>query len=361
MSRRTGAAGRLAAAFIRSPLTPLFIAGAIALGAFAVAGAAARRGTADHRADDRRVRGDAGRLRRPRSSSASPGRWRSCSGRSPASSTSTPRRARVARWSRPLLRRRGRTSALVRLNQKLASNMDRIPPGASAPLVKPRSIDDVPILAMTLWGERYDDHRCDCFAASCATAIKEVPDVSEVTIIGGRRAPGARRARSRSGSRLTASTRSIVQQAIAPRTCAPRRRPGRRRQPRRRCRAGRILETADDLERVVVGPRAAAADLARATSPRSSTATRGRRPTSRFHTRERVVSGGHASRRQAQGHERHRRRAIASSTSSSCCAAPCVPRRRQSHDHAQLRRDRRREVERAAVSHVARRALGLGC
>ena len=35
--------------------------------------------------------------------------------------------------------------AIVRLNQKLAANLDLIPPGASQPLVKPRSIDDVPI------------------------------------------------------------------------------------------------------------------------------------------------------------------------------------------------------------------------
>src|SRR5215471_18993488 len=47
--------------------------------------------------------------------------------------------------------------AIVRLNQKLAANMDLIPPGASPPLVKPRSIDDVPILALSLWSKRYVD------------------------------------------------------------------------------------------------------------------------------------------------------------------------------------------------------------
>ena len=40
--------------------------------------------------------------------------------------------------------------ALVRLNQKLQANFDRIPPGASSPIVKPRSIDDVPIAAVTV-------------------------------------------------------------------------------------------------------------------------------------------------------------------------------------------------------------------
>ncbi|MDW8310694.1 MAG: efflux RND transporter permease subunit, partial [Verrucomicrobiales bacterium] len=35
--------------------------------------------------------------------------------------------------------------SLVKLNQKLQSNFDRIPPGVSYPLIKPKSIDDVPI------------------------------------------------------------------------------------------------------------------------------------------------------------------------------------------------------------------------
>ena len=38
-------------------------------------------------------------------------------------------------------------AALVRLREKLQSHYDSIPPGASQPIIKPRSIDDVPILA----------------------------------------------------------------------------------------------------------------------------------------------------------------------------------------------------------------------
>ena len=37
--------------------------------------------------------------------------------------------------------------SIVRLSQKMSANFDLIPPGATPPLVKPRSIDDVPILA----------------------------------------------------------------------------------------------------------------------------------------------------------------------------------------------------------------------
>ncbi len=76
--------------------------------------------------------------------------------------------------------------ALVRLNEKLHANADRIPPGARGPLVKARSIDDVPILAMTLWSERYDDHQLRLLAAQLHDAVKEVPDVADVSLIGGR-------------------------------------------------------------------------------------------------------------------------------------------------------------------------------
>jgi multidrug efflux pump subunit AcrB len=77
--------------------------------------------------------------------------------------------------------------AIVRLNQKMLANFDLIPPGASQPLVKPRSIDDVPILALTLWSDRYDHFTLRRIAAQLHDQIKEINDVSEVRIIGGQR------------------------------------------------------------------------------------------------------------------------------------------------------------------------------
>ena len=47
-------------------------------------------------------------------------------------------------------------TSLVKLNQKLSSNFDRIPHGVTPPLVKPKTIDDVPILALTFHSRRYD-------------------------------------------------------------------------------------------------------------------------------------------------------------------------------------------------------------
>ena len=61
MAASYGAAGRLAAAFIHSKLTPLFIVASTGARRAGDRGAAARRGTADHRPDGRRVRGDARR------------------------------------------------------------------------------------------------------------------------------------------------------------------------------------------------------------------------------------------------------------------------------------------------------------
>ena len=77
--------------------------------------------------------------------------------------------------------------SIVRLNQKLMSNTDRIPPGASMPMVKVRSIDDVPILALTLSSSRYSDLELRRVAAEVHDAIKQTPDVSAVEILGGQR------------------------------------------------------------------------------------------------------------------------------------------------------------------------------
>jgi multidrug efflux pump subunit AcrB len=77
--------------------------------------------------------------------------------------------------------------SIVKLNQKMFANFDLIPPGASQPLIKPRSIDDVPILALTLSSDRYDHFTLRRIAAQVYDQIKQVVDVSEVRIIGGQR------------------------------------------------------------------------------------------------------------------------------------------------------------------------------
>lgn len=76
-------------------------------------------------------------------------------------------------------------ASLVRVSEKLRSNFDRIPHGVSFPMIKPRSIDDVPILALTLHGPRYDHLALRRIASQLDDTVKQVPDVAETTLIGG--------------------------------------------------------------------------------------------------------------------------------------------------------------------------------
>ncbi len=76
--------------------------------------------------------------------------------------------------------------SLVKLYNELEKNMDRFPQGVTMPLVKSRSIDDVPALGITLWSEKYDDHTLRQMGEALTNEIKKVTDVSDVNIIGGR-------------------------------------------------------------------------------------------------------------------------------------------------------------------------------
>ena len=77
--------------------------------------------------------------------------------------------------------------SIVRVYNKMYANFDLIPPGASTPLIKPRSIDDVPILALTLWSDRVDGYTLRRIAAELDSQIKDVPNVSETRLLGGER------------------------------------------------------------------------------------------------------------------------------------------------------------------------------
>ena len=75
--------------------------------------------------------------------------------------------------------------AIVQTYNKLYSNFDRIPPGVSQPIIKSRSINDVPIMALTLWGKNYDSYHLRRIAGELENSLKQLDDVSETAIIGG--------------------------------------------------------------------------------------------------------------------------------------------------------------------------------
>ncbi len=142
--------------------------------------------------------------------------------------------------------------SIVKLNQKMFANFDLIPPGASPPLIKPRSIDDVPILALTLWSGRYGDYELRRIAAQLHDAIKQVRDVSEVTIIGGQR----RELRvTLDEGRLAAYSLSALEVYGALRAANRRLASGSFASANREfvLETGEFLRSAEDVERVVVG------------------------------------------------------------------------------------------------------------
>ncbi len=77
--------------------------------------------------------------------------------------------------------------SIVKLYNKLMSHYDIIPPGVSQPLVKPKSIDDVPIASFTLWSDRYSGYELRRIAFEVCDEIKKDKNVSETMVIGGQR------------------------------------------------------------------------------------------------------------------------------------------------------------------------------
>jgi len=76
--------------------------------------------------------------------------------------------------------------SLVKLYNQLMQNMDRIPPGAMEPLVKPINVDDVPIMTLTLASAGYDDFRLRQVGLRVLEQLRNVPGVSFTQILGGR-------------------------------------------------------------------------------------------------------------------------------------------------------------------------------
>jgi multidrug efflux pump subunit AcrB len=185
MNKDLGLAGRLAHTFLNSKLTPLFIVTALAIGVFAVA--------VIPREEDPQILVPMLDI-----TTAMPGASpaeveqrvtipietlvHQISGVEYVYSTSSPGQSLViVRF----LVGTPQEDALIKVYSKLYSNFDRMPPGVSQPIIKARSIDDVPILALTLWGRNYNGYQLRAIADEIQHNIQQTSDVSETSVIGG--------------------------------------------------------------------------------------------------------------------------------------------------------------------------------
>ncbi len=75
--------------------------------------------------------------------------------------------------------------SLVKVMDKLQSHYDAIPKGISFPLIRQKSIDDVPQVAVTLYADDYSAYQLRRMGVELASKIERIPNVSTVNIIGG--------------------------------------------------------------------------------------------------------------------------------------------------------------------------------
>lgn len=77
--------------------------------------------------------------------------------------------------------------SLIKLYTKVYSNLDFLAPEASQPLIKVRSIDDVPVLSLTFHSLTLDAVSLRRVVAGVQVLVSAIPDVSETVVTGGRR------------------------------------------------------------------------------------------------------------------------------------------------------------------------------
>lgn len=79
-----------------------------------------------------------------------------------------------------------RERSLVKLYNKISMSVDQVPGLVRGWVVKPMEIDDVPILNLTLYSGRYDDHALRRIGEEVLSRLAEVPDISRTAVVGGR-------------------------------------------------------------------------------------------------------------------------------------------------------------------------------
>ncbi len=146
-----------------------------------------------------------------------------------------------------------REDSLVKLYNKLWSNVDQIPKSVTGWVIKPLEIDDVPIVVASLWSARpeIDDFALRRIAEEVEIALQAVPGTNRTSVVGGR--PRTLRVELRPEA-LAARQTSALEVAWALGVSNSRMRAGAidRADLHMEVDAGGFVQSADELSRVVV-------------------------------------------------------------------------------------------------------------
>jgi multidrug efflux pump subunit AcrB len=77
-------------------------------------------------------------------------------------------------------------ASIVKVHDKLQSNLDKMPPDVKMPLVKPVAVDDVPVVTVTLWSDDVDDGSLRILALDLLQRLGSVKDAGKGFVVGGR-------------------------------------------------------------------------------------------------------------------------------------------------------------------------------
>ena len=79
------------------------------------------------------------------------------------------------------------SEAIIKVRDKLLSNLDFMPPGVKTPIIKPKEIDDVPIVNITLWSDSIDDGQLRSLGLEVLQQLEHVHNTNNGFVVGGRK------------------------------------------------------------------------------------------------------------------------------------------------------------------------------
>lgn len=78
-------------------------------------------------------------------------------------------------------------TSIIKVRDKTLSHLEFMPPGAKQPLIKPKEIDDVPIINLTLWSKSLDDGQLRSLGLELLQQLEKIKNTNNGFVVGGRK------------------------------------------------------------------------------------------------------------------------------------------------------------------------------